>query len=518
MSAVLSFKTILEELVFENFKVEKVSNLQNCEALDRKIIAKVRVKTLQEILRLLNIAKTYSTPLYPISKGCNWGFGGAVPTSDGCILLDLSEMNQISEFDSEFGTVNIQPGVTQKQLCQFLEKSTSLFRMDVTGSGEETSVLGNALERGVGYQALRHESLVSLKVLLSDGSVLDTGYSRFSNSDLGKCLSFGLGASVNHLFTQSNFGIILEATIQLLKKPEYHCVISYSLENQEELFENAELVKELFDEEVIHCIPKLADKRRCEIVFCSKFFERALKNGTSVTRLEAKAHFEKLWGQRMWTMIASVSGPRKIVETKLEHIRHKLKNIKLRVIDDEMLSRPITNESTTELQRDFDQVVYGYTSGVPSNDSLRSAYWDVVDYVENPQKPENQDYGILYFAPLIPNSKKHLESFLDIYQKKCKEFDCCPAMTLNFLNRNSIEAVLSLSFLKEDKFEVLKARQLRNVLFDAWSEVGILPYRLSSDSMERVLCQSDYDWNLFQKKLKNSLDPDNLISPQRYSI
>ena len=123
----------------------------------------------------------------------------------------------------------------------------------------------------------------------------------------------------------------------------------------------------------------------------------------------------------------------------------------------------------------------------------------------------------MYIAPLIPNSKLHLQNYLNVYENLCAEFNCCPAMTLNFLNRNSIEAILSLSFHKDNKFEVLKVKQFRNQLLDRLAEFGILPYRLSSDSMERVLCQSDYDWNFFQKKLKESLDPDALISPQRYS-
>ncbi|MEZ4815971.1 MAG: FAD-dependent oxidoreductase [Bdellovibrionota bacterium] len=182
-------KNIKSELLKVLSSVEDLDYVENCEAFSNRVLARVMPKNMEECLLVLKIAREYQCAIYPVSTGKNWGFGASVPTDQDCILLNLKNMNDISEYDPDFGTVKIQAGVTQKQLQLFLEEFESPYRIDVTGSGEETSVLGNALERGLGYQALRHEHLLSLKVLLIDGTVLETGYARFPHSSLKKMLA-----------------------------------------------------------------------------------------------------------------------------------------------------------------------------------------------------------------------------------------------------------------------------------------------------------------------------------------
>ena len=44
--------------------------------------------------------------------------------------------------------------------------SDSSFMSDTTGSGKDTSLLGNALDKGVGYNLLRYQQIISLEVVL----------------------------------------------------------------------------------------------------------------------------------------------------------------------------------------------------------------------------------------------------------------------------------------------------------------------------------------------------------------
>ena len=86
-----------------------------------KICAILRPKSSQEVQECLKIANQYQIPLYPVSSGKNWGYGSRVPTSDGCALMELGNMNRIVDFSEELGYVTLEPGVTQRQLYQFLQ-------------------------------------------------------------------------------------------------------------------------------------------------------------------------------------------------------------------------------------------------------------------------------------------------------------------------------------------------------------------------------------------------------------
>src|SRR5262245_13534515 len=61
----------------------------------------VRPASTAEVQRIVQWAGHHALPLYPISRGKNWGYGDACPAREGCVLVDLSRMNRIIEVNSE---------------------------------------------------------------------------------------------------------------------------------------------------------------------------------------------------------------------------------------------------------------------------------------------------------------------------------------------------------------------------------------------------------------------------------
>src|SRR6266704_657074 len=49
----------------------------------------------QEVQEVVRIANRHRLPLYPISRGRNWGLGSRVPVKTGCCVVDLKRMNRI---------------------------------------------------------------------------------------------------------------------------------------------------------------------------------------------------------------------------------------------------------------------------------------------------------------------------------------------------------------------------------------------------------------------------------------
>ena len=57
----------------------------------------VRPRTREEVQQVLRIANEWRIPVYPVSGGCNWGYGSRVPSASGCVLLDLGRMRHITK-------------------------------------------------------------------------------------------------------------------------------------------------------------------------------------------------------------------------------------------------------------------------------------------------------------------------------------------------------------------------------------------------------------------------------------
>ena len=149
-----------------------------------------------EVTAIVHLAREHLVPLYPVSTGNNWGYGSANPVIDGCVVVHLSRMNRILDFDADSGLVTLEPGVTQGQLAAFLAKTSQRFLVPTTGAGPSGSILGNALERGYGITPLSDHfgALTSLKAVLPDGTEYASPLGRLGAPGAGKAFKWGMRA------------------------------------------------------------------------------------------------------------------------------------------------------------------------------------------------------------------------------------------------------------------------------------------------------------------------------------
>ena len=132
--------------------------------------------SVQDIIKCLRIARHHGIPLYPVSTGKNWGYTSGAPTADA-VILNLHRMNSILDFNEELGYVTLEPGVTQRQLFDFLQSRNSKLWMDATGASPDCSIIGNTVERGFGHTPYSDHFAHScnLQVVLPSGDVVQTG-------------------------------------------------------------------------------------------------------------------------------------------------------------------------------------------------------------------------------------------------------------------------------------------------------------------------------------------------------
>jgi len=161
-------------------------------------------------------------PVQPCSTGLNWGFGADQPADDGAVLMHLGGLAAIRDLDLDHGIAVVEPGVSQQALAQRLEGSPYL--LNVTASSSRTSVVGNALDRGVGLHRQRTHDVLGLEVVLADGTVVHVG--RWPGPHIAPApYAHQVGPGLTDLFVQSGLGVVTAAAVRLIPRPQTHRVV-----------------------------------------------------------------------------------------------------------------------------------------------------------------------------------------------------------------------------------------------------------------------------------------------------
>ena len=99
--------------------------------------------TVDEIREVLRVANDYRLPLWTVSTGKNYAYGGAAPCLRGSMVLDLKRMQRI-EVNEELAYAIVEPGVSYFDLYRFIRDRRYRLWIDCPTPGWG-SILGNAL-------------------------------------------------------------------------------------------------------------------------------------------------------------------------------------------------------------------------------------------------------------------------------------------------------------------------------------------------------------------------------------
>ncbi len=501
---------------------------RNLGGFIRSVKAVVKPHNSKEIQALIGLANKHLCSLYPVSTGKNWGLGSSLPVKNEAIIVDLSEMNNI-EINERHAYALIGPGVTQGQLYDYIQKRHLPFLINVTGSGRETSLLGNALDRGDGYFNLRSEDIKGLEVVLGNGKMLKTGFGHYKNAQGNYLYPDGVGPSMNGLFSQSNFGIVTKAAFALVPKCEMHAAVICGLEDDAQFSSFIDAIATLRQQKVWSSIIHIGNKERSRstlLPILTDFYQEHKNISFETARPLALQTMQKEMNNA-WTGVGSISGTTAQVKAAFKAIQKKLiKYGRVALITDQKINRLKKRFKAVSYFPFFErkyaitqaiEPLFAAAQGIPTDQALKSLYWESGAIPKKIAQPTETSAGILFTLPLIPLDGKHAVELVNITLNNFTKHGFKTYITLNTFNAHTLGAVINLLFDKNNPDETIKAKGCIAEMNYLYREKGFLPYRVSIDGMTDITDPNDTFWQTVQD-LKKVLDPNGIISPGRYNL
>ena len=482
-------------------------------------------QTKQQVRDCVAIAQAHNVPLYPISSGKNWGYGSRVPVQGGCALLDLSGLDRIVEFNEELAYVTLEPGVTQRQLYQFLQARSSKLWMDVTGSSPDSSLIGNIVERGFGHTPYgdRFAHVCGLEVVLPNGDYLHTGFGQFPNARAAAVYRWGVGPHLDGLFSQSNLGIVTQMTFWLMPAPESFQAFFFSLKDMQQLPAAIDALRPLRLNGTIRSAVHIGNGYKVLSSF-QQFPYPATQDRTPLTA-EALEPFARAWDFGAWNGFGGLYGSKQQVAEARRLVTKALRGrvSRLRFVDDrtialgERLAKPyraITGFDVAALLKSV-RPIFNLMKGVPTASQLGSAYWRKRSPKPEDMDPDRDRCGLMWCAPVVPLLGREAETASQLTTEILLRHGFEPAISMTLLTGRCLGFVIAISYDRDVAGEDERAMACHRELSDRLAAEGYYPYRLGIQSMD-VMAQGEASYRQFLATVKQAIDPGNIFAPGRY--
>ncbi|MEU4342801.1 FAD-binding oxidoreductase [Nocardia sp. NPDC023852] len=454
----------------------------------RDLHAVLRPTSLDEVRGVMDVARATDVRVHPVSTGRNWGFGSALPSLGPVALVDLAGMNRIVDIDTRFRYAVIESGVTQGQLSRHLAEHGTRLKLNVTGAGTDTSIVGNVLDRGCGNLGARVDDLLGVEVVLGNGGVVRTGL--WHLPDHGTVVHHyppGLGPDLRGLFVQSGFGIVTKIVLRLHPVAPLTVVTFEVAESR--LTEVVDALWLAKDDGVITGHLRITDGTDPIIRYFgntdpSVWKAQVVLNGVAAMRAEAVRELRRrLDGSTDHFVAADTEGD----QTPPENTQDRL----------------------------LAQARLGLVNGTPSDRLLigfadmagKSVPPDSVDLDHDRDLP-----GMLCANVTLPFAGGRMAACSSIVRATAEEARMPTSQLYERAGATALFGLFPFYFDRNDARAVAAAHAYKDLLLRRLEAGGIYPVRMDVDSIDRFIERTDDDFWRCVAAIKRVLDPHDILS------
>jgi 4-cresol dehydrogenase (hydroxylating) len=492
-------------------------------ATTQQVLAIIRPGSRAEVQECVRIAGRFNVAIYPISAGRNWGYGSRVPAGSG-VLLDLGRLNGIVAFDEDLAYVTVEPGVTQRQLHEFLRRRNSRLWMDATGASPDCSIIGNTLERGFGHTPMGDHAgqACGLEVVLTNGEVIETGFGRFGNSGVTALHQSGVGPSLDGLFLQSNFGIVTRMSVWLMPAPEHFEAFFFLSRREDGLGPVVDALRPLRMDGTLRSVMHIGNDYK--VVAGSRQFPWTETGGLTPLGRDTMARIRRELGIGAWNGSGGLYGTRRQVREAKRRLKDALtgKVDRLQFLDDRRLAllkrfagpaRWVTGWDVKATLAVLDPV-YHLLKGVPTEAPMASTYWRMRMPVPAQPDPDRDGCGLLWCSPVVPNTGRDIAEATGVAEAILLEHGFEPQMSVSLVSGRAAICVITICYDRAAPGEDVRALECYRRLAETLVARGYPPYRLNVGVMDLVGGHDAYAAAVGAVRL--ALDPQGILAPGRY--
>ncbi len=449
--------------------------------------------SVEQVQAILAVANRYKLPLWPISTGKNMGYGMATPASSGQMILDLKRMNRILDFDAELGTILVEPGVTYQQIHDYIEDNNLPYWLDVPTVGPIVSMVGNTLERGVGYTPYGDHFFMQcgMEVVLADGTILKTGMGSIENGNTWQAFKWGYGPYLDGIFTQSNFGIVTKLGMWLMPKPPVYKPFMVRSPNVEDVAAITDTIRPF---RMNNLIPN-------GVLIMGALYQMSMFNrrsdlwdGEGVIPLEVIKRHARANDIGMWNTFYALYGTEEMIAAMEPILTNAFEATGSEVLTEaEMGGNPYFEHNKTLMR-----------GGMTLEEKGLVRWWGKAG-------------GAVAFAPVAPAKGAETRGQTALATEIMNKwgFDYAPAYAVG---GRELHHIIFLMFDKGDDEHSAKAEKCMEEMITRFGEQGWAAYRSSVSTMDLVAQQYGDANREVNARIKQALDPNHIIAPGKQGI
>ncbi|APR76690.1 Glycolate dehydrogenase [Minicystis rosea] len=176
-------------------------------------VALVRARRADDVIATLRFANEHGIPV--VTRAAGTGLAGGANAVDGCIILSVAALDRIVRIDEATRTAVVEPGVLNADLAKEAA-ARGLYYAPDPASRAISTIGGNIATNAGGSCCLKYgvtgDHVAALDVVLADGARIRTG-------SITKKNVAGLDLTRLLVGSEGTLGVIVEATVRLLRKP-----------------------------------------------------------------------------------------------------------------------------------------------------------------------------------------------------------------------------------------------------------------------------------------------------------
>jgi (+)-pinoresinol hydroxylase len=491
------------------------------ELIPSAAVAPTSVEQVQGVVR---VANRYKVPLYPISTGKNFAYGGPAPNLRGSVVVDLKRMNRVLEVNAERNFALVEPGVSYFDLYRHIHDRDLKVWVDCPDPGWGSPV-GNTLDRGIGYTLGFYRdhtgAQCGMEVVLANGEVMRTGMGALPNAKTWQEYKYGFGPDPAGLFAQGNYGIVTKMGLRLMPQPEHWRTGLITVPKRNDLGPLINAVNYLNDLGMIG-EPWYGSPLR-QLLGNADFREAATRRGGAdeleMDRLAAAAKLHS------WQVELQFYGSERTTLANWEYAKDLVarKIPSARLVDGESLRVPLTSAQIEQTTGPYPtNMRRNITQGVPS-----LGIWNSLGRTE--ASPDTWAQGHIGLFAVLPRSADAVFEAQHVFADTLRDLGLqsgisavsTPLMWYQFtflfsagFSTGGGNAVAT----PEGKAKVRDG--LRTLLIKAaehgWGEYRAAPY--FQDAVAALYSFNDHALRRFNETIKDAVDPNGILAPGRGGI